>query len=361
MNFKFYNNRKSLASLLAAICVASVAVAKPSAGSASDRGFLEEYEVLEKQFQEQRNSKRAGQQNGVENRKPLRSIARDVLPGFAKGSDRLEAAFDVHFSTLVSPDASFHEKGTLLGSLRHGALTEEQCDGLLYFIQLDQLRENGKESTRFLSLKNDALECLIELPSSPVGLTSAMITMVRDESKDLIWREYVLQHFVMLYRAKWPVGTVANKEGRRERQAIQRALAASMFHCDSGLAGTGLIVVEDLSRDYPEFENVLERSAKMIARDENACASSRITALSMIQDTADEEMVTLACELASNDQQSLAIRIAAAGRLREWSSDSAQAHAELQKMKRGEQHKSKQARMLNLVAEQKTLNRQFAK
>ena len=363
MNFRPYMNSKFRIALFALmICVTSGVSADEAAEKVNDRSFFEEYELLEKQYHKKRVASNATRTANHADSKPFRALSKsDALPGFAKTSDRLAVAYDVHFYLLSSEDASFLEKGSLLGSLRHGVLTDEQCDGLLHFIQTDQFQESGKESSQFLSLKNDALECLLELSELPVGLTAAMIRMVRDESKDPIWREYVLQHFVMLYRAKWPADSPQDtKKGQRERRAIQRALAASIFHCDSGLAGTALIVVEDLSRDYPEFENVLSRSAKMIARDEKACMSSRTTALSMIEGSAEPETIALAGELASNQQHPLAIRIAATGRLREWSHASAQAHAELQKVK-SVQNGGRKARMLQAVAEERIFNGRPAK
>lgn len=220
---------------------------------------------------------------------------------------------------VTKSDRKFLDKSRDLQSMRRGEVTDEQSLALLDFISTNDSAPNDQTDLQYLSLKNDALVCLIEQDPLHVELGGVMLSLVKDTSQDALWREYVLQHYGLFYRARWPVvdDVDVGETEAKERRDFQETLATALFHEDSGLAGTALIVIEDLAMDYPEFQgDVLRRAALRVAKSPLCGMTSRVTALSILGgESQDEESLKMIADVAQNVDESLALRITATGQL----------------------------------------------
>ena len=101
---------------------------------------------------------------------------------------------------------------------------------------------------------------------------------------------------------------------------------------DSGLAGTALIVVEDLAKDYPEFQGgILHRAALRVVASPECSLSSRITALSILGSGVDDpRCFRIVADLAENPKEPLALQITATGQLARMAKSNARAKEKLQ-------------------------------
>lgn len=225
---------------------------------------------------------------------------------------------------LKDDSVAFMEKSKLLHSLRHGHVEESESIYLLYYLAYNEYIHEGGEDMYALSLMNDALECLLEQAPMHEGLGSLMLAIVRDGGAGPIWREYVLQHFDKYYRAY-----LKDSDGEGLEMAyMQQALAAALYHQDSGLAGTALIVLEKLRQDYDEFQGAsLRTSLLRLAVGENAELSSRVTALAMLgsmQEPTSQE-IAFAIQYAGDSTSPLVLRMASVGCLKRWAVKNEQA------------------------------------
>lgn len=233
-------------------------------------------------------------------------------------------------TNLKDSGADFRAKNAELSQLRQSDFSKEECNALMSFIVTKRLKDDGREDLYHLSHKNDALACLIEHRPVPSGLGQLMISIVGDETEDPIWREYVLQYFYDYYHAKWPVETEVEASDISERILFQRALAAAAFHDDSGIAGTALIVLEELSSDYPEFTPaIINKAARRVALSPDCCVSSRITAVSVLGEQTNNEDIETISRIANDSTAQLALRVAATGRIARWANVNADAQGQL--------------------------------
>lgn len=247
---------------------------------------------------------------------------------FAHGNSRRVAKVDQALypetvAAIADPSADYRAKNERLFHLRLSGMSEAESAALLSFLFEKKLKEDGTEDLEHLSHKNDALAGLISQRPLPNELGWLMCSIAQDENESIVWREYVLQYFTDYYRAKWPLEEENSaSKNPYERQALQRMLAAALFHEDTGLAGTALIVVEDLGSDYPEFsKEILSRAARRIVASPDSSLASRITAVSILGETPDGADITLVSNVALDIDSPLALRMAAVGRLKAWSND----------------------------------------
>lgn len=247
------------------------------------------------------------------------------------------AEYPEKFAILGSVEASALNKSRAINGIRKGHASASEIAALHSFVEMPAPGTHGTEDLNVLSVKNDALVCLLEMRPIPDGLGQSMISIVLDETEGPVWREYVLQYFGMYYRAKWPPDSTTQGGGRivsdPERIAMQQALAAAIFQKESGLSGTALIVIDELAKDYPEFQgSALARGARFLAKANKTCPASRVTAVSMLAENPTTEDLEIAGQLASDRSEALAVRVAATGCLARWSQSELAAEEKLKSL-----------------------------
>jgi len=252
---------------------------------------------------------------------------------------------------VANPEKRFLDKCRNLQDLRGGSMTREQSSALLGYISVSTRKTASGVELELLSLKNDALICLIEQNPLHEQLGDTMIALIRNPEVHLVWREYVLQHLGIYYRARWP--EITSTAYKAERNAIQETLAAALFHEDSPLAGTALIVVEDLSNDYPEFgKSILYRAARRVATSEDCSIASKLSAISIIGgEDKNEESLRIVADIVEDESEPFALRVTAIGKLSRMANSSVSAKERLQNIAWLSDRRSQNGKRLGDLAE----------
>lgn len=336
--------------------------ANPSSGqnnTGSPSGSESEFTRVFLELEQRRSShasasSRSAKNAGFQAAAPSRNSARKPLEEFAvvrsSGPVLVDvASYPASMRQLGSVEGSFSSKNGELITLRADGIDDAECAALMSFLATRKLNDDGSEDLYHLSLKNDALICLIEHRPLPAGLGKLMIEVVQDEAEGPIWREYVLQYYPDFYRASWPVGEAHAPSAGQDRLAMQRSIAAAIFHEDTGLGGTALIVLENLAADYPEFQgDILKRACRQIVNSDATCLASQITALSMMSEDPEGADVDIASTIAKDGTKELTLRMAAAGRLAHWSEKHPKARTELETVSRMTEQSKAAQKLRNL-------------
>ncbi|MDQ8209679.1 hypothetical protein QEH52_19325 [Coraliomargarita sp. SDUM461003] len=104
------------------------------------------------------------------------------------------AAYPERLSALASDNASFLNKCRAIRSVSEGAMALDEVFALTSFVATRSPMKDEQEDLKFLSLKNDALVCLIQAEPLPDDFGGLMLSMVVDETEGPIWREYSDTH-----------------------------------------------------------------------------------------------------------------------------------------------------------------------
>jgi len=147
----------------------------------------------------------------------------------------------------------------------------------LYAMMRTPVAEQRLSAREFHALRNDLLDALVEQESLPEDLGRELLATVRDRAVDVVWRDYCVQHFVPYYTRKW--STPASTGLDDEREEILSTMWAASAERHNRIAGTAIMALERLSRDYPEVESSLvAETALSLAEDEQCDITSRMSA-----------------------------------------------------------------------------------
>ena len=120
-------------------------------------------------------------------------------------------------------------------------------------------------------LRNDLLDKLTAQAALPKDLVQLLVAIYQDPAQDMVMRDYAVQHMRPAYSH---AGT------EEQRDILQQALWNAVTETDSSIAGTALLALQDLARDYKEIQpDMLGEAALNLAGDERCGELSRITAV----------------------------------------------------------------------------------
>jgi hypothetical protein len=181
----------------------------------------------------------------------------------------------------------------------------------------------GLTSQEYNGLKNAAADLLLRQPEVSPAWVSSFATMFRDETYDLVWRDYCLQFLA--------VGQ-GRLSGRREPEAVAaHALALAVLRAATTqrtetFAGTALLGLQAIARWNPEGMPTAEVAtlATAVAKDDRSSEPCRITALRVAALHGAKEVLPVARELAQTGATEM-LRLAAIASLGELGGASDQA------------------------------------
>ena len=148
----------------------------------------------------------------------------------------------------------------------------------LYWLLHQKFATQGDLSPEaFAALKNDALEALLRQATIPSDLGKEMVGMYRDRTTDLVWRDYLVQHFPMYVERRWPDANAPADPGRAE---IFKAFDEALQEKDNGIAGTALLSFYRLVGKAPEADPAtIGQNALALAKDGTCAVQTRVSAV----------------------------------------------------------------------------------
>jgi len=158
----------------------------------------------------------------------------------------------------------------------------------------------------FNAIKNDAVNALLRQKALPAGFGGELAAMALDERHDALWRDYCVQYLALYWRRRWPPpeASAAHDAHRSERAAILDAYARSVSERDKPVAGTALLGIYSLSRDYRDFNpQRVGALALHVAEDPAACEPARVSALQVCAQAGIADALPLARRLALANRQ----------------------------------------------------------
>jgi len=158
-------------------------------------------------------------------------------------------------------------------------IKDDDTKALVLFLDSRSQGQKDLNLLEFNGVKNDALDVLLKQEKLPDGLGSRLVEMYRDKEHDDVWRDYCVQYFAEYYKQKWPDSANVEKE-EPERTEIKSAYWEAVTEKDKTIAGTALIGLESLSRQYKEiYRDRISSNALELANEDTCIEASRITAL----------------------------------------------------------------------------------
>jgi hypothetical protein len=181
----------------------------------------------------------------------------------------------------------------------------ELCD-LLMKKTSDQAELNA---TEWNSVKNEALDKLIDQKKLPDGLGKLIVDMYRSRATEEIWRDYCVQHMTLYCQRKWP-GSPAPPDDA-EAGMIRSALWEAADETGGTIAGTALLGLERLSRTDPSLDRKrVGAKALSYASSPATPSKTRTTALQVCAEMGLKEILPAARSIAGESGEA-GLRISA--------------------------------------------------
>jgi len=186
---------------------------------------------------------------------------------------------------LTDPTDLDGRRAALRTLTRH--LATNDIAALLAFLEQPPGDYQRLKPLQYNAIRNDILDVLVRQDRPVPGLGARMAAMFRNTAQDDLWRDYCIQYFAPYYAAAWPAGEGGNaaEDGKPAkldpaRREIVDAYWEAVARPDKTFAGTALLGMERLSREYKEFDRErIAGTALTLASDENTGEATRITAL----------------------------------------------------------------------------------
>jgi len=179
------------------------------------------------------------------------------------------------------------------------------------------------------SVRNDLYDMLLRQKTIPEGMGNLLADVVSNPEQDSMWRNYCIQfmpefyekHLLQIERQKLNAGSgqesVESVKSTDELSAIHDAMFLALDERDNSNAGTALLGLERLSRNFPEFDREEIDAAMLdLASDDQASVANRITAIRMCGDQGNAQALDTARDLAQNGDTTM-LRCAAIATLGE--------------------------------------------
>lgn len=216
---------------------------------------------------------------------------------------------------IVDNQAAYRDRMIDIHALGNN-LSKEEVNALLDFLHLGADTRGNLNLLAFNAIKNDILDALIKTEPLPENLGAEIMSMYREQSLDVVWRDYCVQHFAPYYDKKWPPGTPADKDDP-EKAAILTAFREALSETQDTIAGTALIGLECISASHADVSRAwVASNALALAADEGAAAAPRLTALQICSITGAREVLPTASILAQTGE-TLPLRLSAVATLSE--------------------------------------------
>lgn len=156
--------------------------------------------------------------------------------------------------------------------------------------------------------KNSMLSTLCAMPVPPRNMTASLIRIFRDPAQDSVTRDYVLQHLTV----SW-YGRVSSEE----RAAICGTVREGLCIRQAGIAGTALLAMHRLSRQYNAFTAAeVCQAAQALVQDVTMSEQAKLTAIQICHKMAVREVLPQARQYAAKSR-SLALMLAAAAMIKD--------------------------------------------
>ncbi len=161
-------------------------------------------------------------------------------------------------------------------------------------------------------LKSDLMDALCAQTTPPSDLSQVLAKVYHDKDQNEVIRDYVVQHFSILYERL--AEELANRTVSQKTE-LQGLLWEAVTETDSSIAGTALLGLNRLTRSQPEFDrNRIGETALKLADDPNASELVRATALQVCAQLQVQAAVSLLMR-AAKQQTDTPLRISAIGGL----------------------------------------------
>lgn len=154
----------------------------------------------------------------------------------------------------------------------------DDVQALTLFLDFRSADNKCMPALSFNAVKNDVLDFLLRRERTGRVVATNLTAMLRDNRHDDVWRDYCVQYMAPCY-----------EKIRREQEKtddppeladLRTNLWAALGMKEKTIAGTALLGMDRLSRQYPEIDRKkVEQAALELALDERAGEPTRITAL----------------------------------------------------------------------------------
>lgn len=214
-----------------------------------------------------------------------------------------------------------------LGGLRllGNSISSEDLNELIDFLSTPMPDLIKLSKLEFNGIKNDLMEVLLNQQELPPGLGDMLLAEYDNPEQDSIWRNYCIQFMKPFYEKQANVlgytYQSSDDEIPSELKVIQDALWISLVERENSNAGTALLALIQLSKEYAEIDKESVRMATIdLAKDNSATLANRVTALRLCGNEKNDSILPLARSLAL-DADSTMLRCAAVATLGDIGSD----------------------------------------
>ena len=186
-----------------------------------------------------------------------------ALPALATAS----VPASVYPILVPTASSSFAERVAQIHALKD--LTAQELQALYgYLLSPSSAASERRQEENWL--RNDLMDKLTSQAALPKDLVQVLVAVYQDSVQDVVMRDYAVQHMRPAYAQAPP----------EERTVLQQALWNAVAETDGSIAGTALLALHDLARDFKEIDpDTLGEAALSLAGDGRCGELSRITAV----------------------------------------------------------------------------------
>jgi hypothetical protein len=207
-----------------------------------------------------------------------------ALPALATAS----VPASVYQILVPTASTSFAERVARIHALKD--LTAQEVQAIYgYLLSPSSAASERRQEENWL--RNDLMDKLTSQAALPKDLVQVLVAIFQDPAQDVVMRDYAVQHMRPTYV----------QAGPEQRDILQQALWYALTETDSSIAGTALLALQDLARDYKEIApDRLGEAALNLAGDERCGELSRITAVQVCGRLGLQQAGPLLLQLAQN-------------------------------------------------------------
>lgn len=161
---------------------------------------------------------------------------------------------------------------------------------------------------------------LIDQETPIEGLGHFLVELAQSNELNEVCRDYAVQFFPYVYQNRWEAGSAFDNTDSQstdnfERQSLIDGFSQALTESDTTLAGTALLAVDYLEKDYPEMKELnAHEAAEEILNNPGSCEASKITAL-LIGSKSDNENVLESARVIAQTGETIPLRLAAVNAL----------------------------------------------
>lgn len=216
---------------------------------------------------------------------------------------------DEFVEVVVNDSNNFQDRYFKSSDLKDELPADQQR---IYLAYLKRTNLNSGKSLAENSIRNDVLENLLFQKKMLPELGAEMLSMFYNKEHQPVWRDYVLQHFVMLFEEKYKL----NPNGFLPYMEVYKEALADQEH---DFAGTALLSLFHFRNELPDIGINIYEEALRLAKTPSISDANLVAAIQVLSNYKNEyveDLITFIC----NNKTSYTVKLLAKKVLKQFSS-----------------------------------------